>query len=362
MNMALFGRVGVVVFWVVLCFFSVNATAQKAIFNGFQDNDFIEVVAEGSGADSGADNPIRACIAGTGKPESVARKYSIKNTGKGTLWLRNRGLEKLGSNGEWQEKIGPLSLSEKYGDRFKRGGETFLTVIFSPKKNGSPIVEDIFTAERANDLSSQMVFRITIFAEAIDCGETGKLPIADVIGEGLADEQTEKEEGSSNSPSKPVEKTPPPEKTPEPEKTPIPEPEEFEMNACQPNFLTARFKASWYKRNRLFRKLKFKEVAKNCGNVPPQKDLAQRKSIPVFWINLSVQNDPVTGKKIGWSDAQAQAKMDQASRWFRKYCIGVPVQKLTVPNQAATQKQLKRIADNGRVYQSIFKKLIRTSL
>ncbi len=111
---------------------------------------------------------------------------------------------------------------------------------------------------------------------------------------------------------------------------------ERKEEGCDPQFLSQRRAASWYPAHDFGPQTKCSE--------PKKKRVPDTVSIPIYWLIVGEQ----------WQRGDASARLDEAARWFTKYCITVPRYEVSVtPADLTAYRRLLTTNDtggNGKAY------------
>jgi hypothetical protein len=115
---------------------------------------------------------------------------------------------------------------------------------------------------------------------------------------------------------------------------------------CRPDFVAQRWRPDQYQARG------FTQSTERCGLNKPPADLKPRESIPIHWLNLSTRRANATGAMIGWSDAMAETRIQEAIDWFENYCIELNVNKVNVrANRLANMRAAMTAGIQGRPFQ-----------
>jgi len=118
-----------------------------------------------------------------------------------------------------------------------------------------------------------------------------------------------------------------------------------EQKGCRPEFVAKRWRRAQY------RTKGFEPSNELCGRNRPPTVLKDRVSIPIYWLNLSSRRANANGNQIGWSDALALAKMQEAERWFAGFCIDLDINPVSVSaNRLRNMRAAMDAAIAGRLY------------
>lgn len=115
---------------------------------------------------------------------------------------------------------------------------------------------------------------------------------------------------------------------------------------CRPDFVAQRWRPDQYQARG------FTLSTERCGLNKPPANLKPRESIPIHWVNLSTRRANAVGAMIGWSDAIAETRLQEAIDWFEDYCIELDVNKVNVrANRLANMRAAMNAAIQGVPFQ-----------